>query len=84
MTETAAYAVGDRVIVVEHDPKTRQPKVAPRIYPATVKRLSSAAFDYVTVECDENRADLSFYRDTGWNTGWDNGYRWRVQPATGD
>lgn len=76
MTETIACTVGDRVTVVEHDPETRQPKVAPRVYPATVKRLST---DYVTAECDANRAQMSFYRDTGWNTGWDNGYRWRVQ-----
>lgn len=75
----AAWAEGERVLVVEHDDSTRRPKENGTVLQGTVFSASGA---YVLVQFDlpghlVAAHQAQFWAESGWEawTGW---FRWRL------
>ncbi len=74
----AWFEVGQAVIAVEHDERTRRPKDGnPLTYRGRVRGILGVC---VIVKYDESGLGDQFYLESGWRS-WDGAMRWRLQPA---
>lgn len=71
-------AVGDRVVVVEHDEATRTPRENGRRHPARIAGTEGIYYQvtYQDRTLNGGRTDV-FYRDSLWRA-WDGALRWRL------
>jgi hypothetical protein len=79
MTSGIAGTAGQRVIVVEHDDRTREPRPGGDRHPGTVLAVEGiyAQVCYDDPAANGGRPD-AFYAGSGWRA-WDGEFRWRLQ-----
>jgi hypothetical protein len=76
------FAIGDEVVVVEHDDSSRQPRPDGRRFRARVVQEGGiyAQIRYDDGQLNGGRHDV-FYQESGWRA-WDGEFRWRLAHLT--